>query len=100
MEMRCRHPRRPGETPRGPRPGVVADHRRGPHNEAALVDIARASTAQQLDRLVAATARADKIWDHGFAAAQLAGRSLQTGFDYDNVLYTTNVRLTPTTAGC
>jgi hypothetical protein len=67
----------------------------GPHNEAALVDIARAATAQQLDRLVAATARADKIWDQGFAAVQLAGRSLQAGFDYDNVLYTAKLRLTP-----
>jgi hypothetical protein len=33
----------------------------GPHNEAALVDIARASTAQQLERLVAATAKSDRI---------------------------------------
>jgi hypothetical protein len=67
----------------------------GPHNEAALVEIARAATAQQLDRLVAATARADKIWDQGFAATQLADRSLQAGFDYDNVLYTAKLRLTP-----
>ena len=67
----------------------------GAHNEAALVDIARASTAQQLDRLVAAVARADKIWDQGFAATQLSERSLRAGFDYDAVVYTARLRLTP-----
>jgi hypothetical protein len=66
----------------------------GPHNESALVDIARASTAQQLERLVAATARADKIWDKGFAATQLADRSFRPGFDYDAAMYTAGLRLT------
>lgn len=67
----------------------------GSHNEAALVDIARASTAHQLDRLVAATAKAQHIWDVGFAAAQLADRSLCPGFDYDRVMYTAKVVLCP-----
>ncbi len=67
----------------------------GAHNEAAFVDIARYSTAQQLERLVAATVKADKIWDQGFAAAQLADRSFQSGFDYDNLLYTAGLRLPP-----
>ena len=67
----------------------------GPHNEAALVDIARASTAQQLERLVAATAQAERIWDAGFAAAQLAERSFVPGFDYDNAMYTAKLKLTP-----
>jgi hypothetical protein len=66
-----------------------------PHNEAALVDIARASTANQLDRLVAATARAEKIWDSGFAAAQLAERSFSHGFNYDLAMYTAKLMLCP-----
>ena len=66
----------------------------GPHNEAALVDIARASTAQQLDRLVAATVKADKIWDAGFAATQLAERSFCPDFDYDLAMYLAKIRLT------
>ena len=40
-------------------------------------------------------AKADKIWDQGFAATQLSERSLQAGFDYDAVLYTAKLRLTP-----
>ena len=39
----------------------------GDHNDAALVEIARSSTANQLERLVAATARAERVWDDGFA---------------------------------
>ena len=66
----------------------------GPHNEGALVDIARASTAQQLDRLVAATVKAEKIWDKGFAATQLAERSFVPDFDYDLAMYLAKVRLT------
>ena len=66
----------------------------GVHNEAALVDIARASTAQQLDRLVAATVKAEKIWDKGFAATQLAERSFVPDFDYDLAMYLAKVRLT------
>jgi hypothetical protein len=71
----------------------------GPHNEAALVDIARASTAQQLERLVAATAKSDRIWDAGFAAAQLAARSFVSGFDYDHVMYLAKVMLGPDDGG-
>jgi hypothetical protein len=67
----------------------------GAHNEAAFVDIARYSTAQQLDRLVAATVKAEKIWDKGFAAAQLDDRSFQKAFDYDHVMYTAKLRHTP-----
>src|SRR5258708_21905686 len=65
----------------------------GGHNEAALVDIARSSTANQLERLVAATARAERIWDEGFAATQLASRFLRTGFDYDLAMFTATLRL-------
>ena len=67
----------------------------GAHNEGALVEIARSSTANQLERLVAATAKAERIWDDGFAAAQYAERSFLPGFDYDGVMYTAGVRLTP-----
>ena len=66
----------------------------GPHNEGALVDIARHSTSQQLDRLVAATVKAERIWDAGFAAAQLAERSFCSDFDYDLAMYLAKVRLT------
>jgi len=65
----------------------------GDHNDAALVEIARSSTAHQLERLVAATARAERVWDEGFAGAQLAGRFLRTGFDYDLAMFTAKVRL-------
>src|SRR5258708_20383005 len=65
----------------------------GGHNEAALVDIARSSTANQLERLVAATARAERIWDEGFAATQFAERSWRTGFDYDRAMFTATMRL-------
>ena len=71
----------------------------GARNEAALVDIARASTAHQLDRLVAATAKAERVWDQGFAA-QLADRSYRAGFDHDRALYTAKVTLSPETADC
>ena len=67
----------------------------GAHNEGALVDIARAATANQLDRLVAATAKAERIWDDGFAAAQFADRSYHAGFDYDRATYTAKVVLCP-----
>ena len=67
----------------------------GPHNEAAFVDIAKASTANQLERLVAATARAEKIWDQGFTAAQLSERSFYPGFDYDDVMYLAKLKLCP-----
>ena len=66
----------------------------GPHNEAALVDCARASTAYQLERLVAATARSERMYDEGFAATQLAGRFFRTGFDYDLSMFTAKMSLT------
>ena len=67
----------------------------GAHNEDALVGIARFSTANQLDTLVRATAKAERIWDAGFAAAQLADRSFVPGFDYDDAMYTAKLRHTP-----
>ena len=67
----------------------------GPHNEAGLVGIARSATAQQLERLVAATDLACKINDQGFAAAQLDNRHFTPGTDYDNAMFIADTRLPP-----
>ena len=65
----------------------------GPHNEEGLVGIARAATAQQLERLVAATDLAHKTRDRGFAAAQLDKRHFTPGTDYDNAMFIADTRL-------
>jgi hypothetical protein len=64
-----------------------------PHNEPWLVNIARSATAQQLERLVAATASSQKIRDDGFAAAQCELRQFHDGLDYDMGMFTAGMQL-------
>ena len=67
----------------------------GPHNEDGLVGIARAATAQQLERLVAATSTATKTRDRGFAATQFEDRRFVRGLDYDTGHFLGEERLPP-----